>query len=204
VARKTLREQDTPDIKVATVANFPHGDDDVGSAVAETRAAVDAGADEVDAVFPYRAFLSGNKHAGFELVSRCKTACGGLPLKVIIETGELRERSFIVDATRICIEAGADFIKTSTGKVPVNATPASARIILETIRDLGVQKAVGFKAAGGIRTAEDAAKYLAIADEIFGPDWADKSHFRLGASSLLESVLRFLRKAGGRDNPSDC
>ncbi len=103
----------------------------------------------------------------------CKEACAAanVLLKVIIETGELKDEALIRKASEISIKAGADFIKTSTGKVAVNATPESARIMMEVIRDMGVEKTVGFKPAGGVRTAEDAQKYLAIADELFGADW---------------------------------
>ena len=202
VARKTLNAQGTPDIRIATVTNFPHGNDDIDIAVAETRAAVAYGADEVDVVFPYRALIAGNEQVGFELVKACKAVCAGanVLLKVIIETGELKEERLIRKASEIAINAGADFIKTSTGKVPVNATPESARIMLEVIRDMGVEKTVGFKPAGGVRSAEDAATYLATADEIFGGDWADARHYRFGASSLLASLLKALGHGDGKSS----
>ena len=169
IARKTLNAQGTPDIRIATVTNFPHGNDDIDIALAETRAAIAYGADEVDVVFPYRALIAGNEQVGFDLVKARKEACAAanVLLKVIIETGELKEEALIRKASEISIKAGADFIKTSTGKVPVNATPESARIMLEVIRDMGVQKTVGFKPAGGVRSAEDAQQFLAIADELF-------------------------------------
>ncbi|SON49540.1 deoxyribose-phosphate aldolase [Vibrio tapetis] len=192
IAKKTLREQGTPEVRIATVTNFPHGNDDIAIAVAETKAAVAYGADEVDVVFPYRALMAGNEEVGFELVKQCKAACGDILLKVIIETGELKEEALIKKASQICIEAGANFIKTSTGKVPENATPEYARMMLEVIRDMGVAKTVGFKPAGGVRTAEDAALYLSMADELLGADWADNMHYRFGASSLLTSLLNTL------------
>ncbi|MFH0265772.1 deoxyribose-phosphate aldolase [Vibrio rumoiensis] len=192
IAKKTLREQGTPEIRVATVTNFPHGNDDIEIAVAETKAAVAYGADEVDVVFPYRTLIAGDEKTGFELVKQCKEACGDVLLKVIIETGELKEEALIKRASEISIEAGANFIKTSTGKVPVNATPESAEIMLKVIRDMGVAKTVGFKPAGGVRTAEDAQAYLAMADEILGADWADNMHYRFGASSLLANLLNTL------------
>ncbi|AXY00425.1 deoxyribose-phosphate aldolase [Vibrio alfacsensis] len=192
IAKKTLREQGTPDVRIATVTNFPHGNDDIEIAVAETKAAVAYGADEVDVVFPYRALMAGDEKVGFELVKQCKEACGDILLKVIIETGELKEEALIKKASQICIEAGADFIKTSTGKVPVNATPEYARMMLEVIRDMGVAESVGFKPAGGVRTAEDAAAYLAMADEILGDNWVDARHYRFGASSLLTNLLNTL------------
>lgn len=191
IARKTLREQGTPDIRIATVTNFPHGNDDIEIALAETRAAIAYGADEVDVVFPYRTLMAGDSETGFKLVKACKEACAaaGVLLKVIIETGELKEEALIRQASEIAIDAGADFIKTSTGKVPVNATPEVAKIMMEVIRDKGVQDRVGFKPAGGVRTAEDAALYLQLADDILGSGWADARHFRFGASSLLASLL---------------
>ncbi|WJV63174.1 deoxyribose-phosphate aldolase [Pectobacteriaceae bacterium C52] len=194
LARKTLREQGTPDIRIATVTNFPHGNDDIAIAVVETNAAIAYGADEVDVVFPYRALIAGNAQVGFKLVQACKEVCdaASVLLKVIIETGELKEDALIRQASEIAIDAGADFIKTSTGKVPVNATLHSAEVILSVIRDKGVGERVGFKAAGGVRTAEDAAQYLQLADTIMGTGWADARHFRFGASSLLGSLLNTL------------
>lgn len=194
IARKTLREQGTPDIRIATVTNFPHGNDDIEIALAETNAAIAYGADEVDVVFPYRAFMAGNEKIGFDLVKACKEACAAknVLLKVIIETGELKDAALIRKASEISIKAGADFIKTSTGKVPVNATLESAEIMMQVIHDMDVAKSVGFKPAGGVRTADDAAQYLALAGRILGDDWADSRHFRFGASSLLASLLNTL------------
>ncbi len=189
VARKTLNSLGLNDVTIATVTNFPAGGDDIEVAVTETKAAVAYGADEVDVVFPYRALMAGNEEVGAELVRRCKEACGSdVLLKVIIETGELKDPSLIRKASEISIDAGADFIKTSTGKVPVNATPESARIMLEAIRDSGNTQ-VGFKPAGGIKTAEDAALHLDLADEIMGAGWVDRRHYRFGASSLLGNLL---------------
>ena len=189
LARKTLQSLGLNEVTIATVSNFPDGGDDVDIAVAETRAAVAYGADEVDVVFPYRALMAGNETVGAELVKWCKEACGAnVLLKVIIESGELKDEALIRRASEIAIDAGADFIKTSTGKVPVNATTESARIMLETIRDSGKTN-VGFKPAGGIKTAEDAAVHLELADTIMGPEWVDRNHYRFGASSLLGNLL---------------
>jgi len=190
-ARRELRELGTPEIRLATVTNFPLGEADVELAAAETAAAVAYGSDEVDLVFPWRALREGDAETGRRMVERCRELCDGISLKVIIESGELQEEELI----RICIEAGADFVKTSTGKVPVNATPEAARIILETIKASG--RDVGFKAAGGVRTAEDARVYLELAAEIMGRDWITPQHFRFGASSLLNSLLGTLGYEGG-------
>ncbi|MED5525059.1 deoxyribose-phosphate aldolase [Gallaecimonas pentaromativorans] len=188
VARKTLRELGVEGkVKIATVTNFPHGGDDIAIAVSETRAAVAYGADEVDVVFPYRALMAGNEQVGFELVKACKEACGEVLLKVIIESGELKEPALIRKASDIAIAAGADFIKTSTGKVAVNATLEASEIMLTAIKESG--KDISFKPAGGVRTAEDAAQYLELAERIMGPGWLSPAHFRFGASSLLGSLL---------------
>ena len=191
LAKKVLKEQETPQIKVATVTNFPWGDDDIEIAVAETRAAVAYGADEVDVVFPWRAFKKGNDRIGFDLVKACRIVCGDeVKLKVILETGELKKPSLIAKASEIAIDAGAHFIKTSTGKVKVNATLEAAEVMLETIKK--VNPSVGFKAAGGVRDAEAARAYLELAEKIMGSGWVDKRHFRFGASSLLGNLLKTL------------
>ena len=189
-ARKALKEQGTKEITIATVTNFPHGNDDIEIAVAETRASIAYGADEVDVVFPYRAFIGGDDKVGFELVKACKEACGDILLKVIIESGELKDPDLIRRASEICIDAGADFIKTSTGKVPVNATLEAAEVMLKVIRDKNPN--VGFKAAGGVKDAQTAKAYLDLAREILGDDWVGPKHFRFGASSLLNNLLNEL------------
>ncbi|MFQ3265891.1 MAG: deoxyribose-phosphate aldolase, partial [Colwellia sp.] len=148
LAKKALKAQQTPHVKIATVTNFPHGNDDIDIALAETKAAVAYGADEVDLVFPYRALMQGNENIGFDMVKVCKQACANsAKLKVIIETGELKSEDLIRKASEIAINAGADFIKTSTGKVAVNATPTAAQIMLEVIKQKNTS--VGFKPAGG-------------------------------------------------------
>ncbi|MFZ6721870.1 deoxyribose-phosphate aldolase [Undibacterium sp. Ji49W] len=190
-AKKMLLELGTPGIKVATVVNFPYGDADVDIALAETRAAIAYGADEVDLVFPYAALMAGDTSTGASMVRACKAACGDKVLKVIIESGELKTGAFIRVASLLAIDAGADFIKTSTGKVAVNATLAAAKTMLTVIKETGGH--CGFKAAGGVKTAEEAAAYLALADSLLGPDWVSPAHFRFGASSLLNNLLACLR-----------
>jgi len=188
VAKAQLAKQNTPNIKIATVTNFPHGNDNIESAVSETREAVSLGADEVDVVFPYKALIAGNADVGFELVKACKEACGSkVLLKVIIESGELATPELIKQASEISINAGADFIKTSTGKVAVNATPEAAKIMLNVINELNPN--VGFKAAGGVKDVDDAEVYLSLVFDILGASWLSKTHFRFGASSLLGNLL---------------
>ncbi len=199
IARKTLREQDCSHIRIATVTNFPHGGADIDIAVAETRAGVAYGADEVDVVFPYRALMAGDAETGQQLVSACKAACGDtVKLKVIIESGELQSPELIRLASEICIDAGADFIKTSTGKVPVNATLEAAETMLRVISERN--RDVGFKAAGGVSDATAAKQYMDLAAEIMGDEWVNAEHFRFGASSLLASLLAELDLA---EQPAD-
>ena len=182
IARKTLALQNSTTIKIATVTNFPHGNDDLDIAFAETRAAVAYGADEVDVVFPYKALIAGNSEIGAQMIAGCRAICGAkVCLKVIIETGELKSDALIKQASDICIEAGADFIKTSTGKVAVNATLEATKVMLESIKASG--KNVGFKAAGGVKDAQTAGQYLQLARDIMGEGWVDTDHFRFGASS---------------------
>jgi len=198
IARKTLKEMGAADVKIATVTNFPHGNDDLDIAFAETKAAVAYGADEVDVVFPYQALINGNEQIGFDLVAGCKAICGEkVLLKVIIESGELKTDALISLASKVSIDAGADFIKTSTGKVPVNATLEASKLMLEAIKLSG--KSVGFKAAGGVKDAQVAGEYIQLARNIMGDDWVDATHFRFGASSLLGSLLSELDLAN--NNP---
>jgi len=179
-------------VKVATVVNFPHGGTDTDAVVSETEAAIADGADEIDLVMPYKAFLAGNRDLVSDQIARVAEAISATSqLKVILETGEIKDPLLIHAASDLAIRAGADFIKTSTGKVDVNATLEAAEIMLTVIeenrRDHG--RDVGFKPAGGIRTTEDAAAYLALADKIMGPNWASSSTLRFGASGLLDAIL---------------
>ncbi|WP_085298515.1 deoxyribose-phosphate aldolase [Cognaticolwellia mytili] len=195
LAKKQLRLQGTPDIRVVTVVNFPHGNDDIDIAVAETKAALIYGADEVDVTFPYRALIAGNENVGFEMIKQCKATCGNNFLKVIIESGELKTEALIKKATEISIKAGADMIKTSTGKVLINATPDAIKTMLSVIKKVGAENSVGFKVSGGVNTVEDAKAYFMMADSIFGTKWTNNNmHCRFGASSLLINLLHTLDK----------
>jgi deoxyribose-phosphate aldolase len=173
-------------IPVAAVANFPEGDLDADRAVRETEQAVQDGAREVDVVLPWRAFLAGDRAGAMAVIEATREACPVL-LKVILESGRLQEPDVIGAAARDALAVGADFVKTSTGKLQPAATLPAAAVMLEAVRDHGVG---GFKASGGIRTAEDVAAYLELADALFGPGWATPATFRFGASSLLDDLLR--------------
>jgi deoxyribose-phosphate aldolase len=181
-----------PQVAVAAVANFPHGGSDIAAAVADTRAIVEAGAQEVDVVLPWR-----DLDAAPALLAAVRRACPGLRLKVILETGELADPAAIRQACRTALEAGADFLKTSTGKVRVNATPEAARLLLQAIADdTAAHHRVGFKPAGGIRTVADATRYMALVTEILGADAVNPQRFRIGASGLLDDINAVLGGGG--------
>jgi deoxyribose-phosphate aldolase len=185
-------------IRVATVVNFPGGDEPLDTVETATRAALGDGAEEIDMVVPWRGLRVGGEDGITEAVRRIKAACGGAALKAILETGELKDPALIGLAAERALDGGADFLKTSTGKVPVNATPEAARILLDAISRHG--GSAGFKAAGGVRSVEDAGAYLGLADEIMGSGWAGPKHFRIGASGLLDALLATLE---GTETPDD-
>ncbi len=178
-------------IKLATVVNFPDGGEDIAETCRQTRQALEDGAVEIDFVLPWRAFLEGRTAVARDMihaVAACLTP--GAKLKVILETGALESPDAIAAASRLALGAGADFLKTSTGKTKLSATPEAARIMLTSIRESG--RNVGFKASGGLRSLSQARDYLALADEIMGADWANADHMRFGASSLLDPLLAAL------------
>jgi len=174
-------------VPVAAVANFPAGEDDPDLAAREAGAAVEAGAAEIDVVVPWRAFLAGDETAIARTVAATRAAIGdGVGLKAILETGSLGGADTVRRAGEQALGAGADFLKTSSGKVGAGASLEATRVLLEVVRDAG-RGAV--KASGGIRTAEQAAGYLALADEVMGAGWATPQRFRIGASSLVDDLL---------------
>ncbi|MBX9991075.1 deoxyribose-phosphate aldolase [Phreatobacter oligotrophus] len=184
-ARRLLRS--TP-VRIATVVNFPAGEDDVMRAADEARYALLDGADEIDVVLPWRSLIAGRQEVVGALLGAVRAVVPpGKTLKTILETGELKTPALIRAAARIAIGTGADIIKTSTGKTEVSATPEAVRLMLEEIRASGRQ--VGLKPSGGIRTADDARAYLALADAIMGEGWARPETFRFGASGLLDALL---------------
>ena len=185
-------------VRIATVVNFPSGDMAVADVVAETKRAIADGADEIDLVIPYRDFITGDEEAVTEMVTAVRAACPPpVTLKTILETGELKDPALIREASDLAIAAGTDFIKTSTGKVAVNATLQAAEIMLNAIKTSG--RPVGFKPAGGVRTVADAGEYLALAASILGEGWATPKTFRFGASGLLGDILSVL---GGQPAPA--
>jgi deoxyribose-phosphate aldolase len=197
-ARSTLDAAGAGQVAVATVVNFPDGSNNPGRALRETRRAIAAGADEIDLVFPWRAYVSGDREAGPLMLQQCKASCGARPLKVILETGELGDPLLIREVCEAALDAGADFVKTSTGKGRIGATPDAAQVMLECLRDRGRG---GFKAAGGIRTLAQAMPYLELADRICGVGWATPARFRIGSSALLaeaRAALDLTQPAGSR------
>jgi len=184
-------------VKVASVATgFPSGQTFLEIKLAETSRAIEAGADEVDMVIDRGAFLSGDYAAVFDEIVAVKASCGQTHLKVILETGELGTYDNVRRASILAMAAGADFIKTSTGKVTPAATLPVTLVMLEAIRDFERRtgRAVGMKPAGGIRTSKEAIAYLVVLYETLGPRWMTPDRFRFGASSLLNDVLMQIRK----------
>lgn len=192
-ARETLAGSGVAVASVATA--FPAGRAPRAAKLADVAEAVAAGADEVDMVIDRGAFLAGRYLAVFEEITAVREACGdaGRPvhLKVILENGELASYDAIRRASWLAMLAGADFIKTSTGKVAVNATPANTLLMLQAVRDFreATGRQVGVKPAGGIRTTKDALRYVVLVHESVGADWLSPRWFRFGASSLLNDLL---------------
>ena len=171
-------------IAVAAVANFPDGSSDIERAVRDTGQIVQAGAQEVDVVLPYRHFA-----AAPALLAAVRKACASLRLKVILETGELMDEVRIAQACRMALDAGADFLKTSTGKTTRSASPEAARVLLNAIAaDAGARNRVGIKPSGGIRTVADAAVYIALTAEVLGTAAVTPARFRIGASGILNDI----------------
>jgi deoxyribose-phosphate aldolase len=180
-------------VRIATVINFPAGGEDVGRVTDDVQEALADGANEIDLVLPYNAVRRGELALAAEMVEAVREMTDqGRLLKVILETGELREPFLIETASYLAIEAGADFIKTSTGKTPVSATPEAAEIMLKAIK--ASSRLVGVKPSGGIRTVADAKIYLDLADRIMGEGWATPKTFRIGASSLYEALIAAIER----------
>lgn len=199
LAKKVLRGSL---VKVAAVATaFPSGQSPIAVRLADTRAAVDAGADEIDMVIDRGGFLAGELQKVRDEIAAVKDACGTAHLKVILETGELVTYDNVRTASMLAMHAGADFIKTSTGKVTPAATLPVTLVMLEAIRDYYYHtgRMVGMKPAGGIRTAKQALQYLVLVNETLGDAWMTPAWFRLGASTLANDLLmQLVKESSGR------
>ncbi|MDO8999618.1 MAG: deoxyribose-phosphate aldolase [Bacteroidota bacterium] len=184
-------------VKIASVATaFPSGNSTLQIKLDDTKLAVDSGADEVDMVISRGEFLTGNYNFVFDEIAAIKNACGKARLKVILETGELSTLDNVRKASEIAIYAGADFIKTSTGKIQPAATMPVTLVMLEAIKDyhLKTNIMIGMKPAGGISTAKNALQYLVMVYETLGPKWMTNEWFRFGASSLANDIVLQLGK----------
>jgi len=184
-------------VKTASVATaFPSGQASLDVKLRDTEDAVAAGAEEIDMVISREAFLAGDDHRVMEEIVRVKEICGDAHLKVIIETAELGSYDHVRHASMISMEAGADFVKTSTGKAASGATPGVVLVMLEAIRDYAERsgRAVGMKAAGGVSNSKAALHMLVLVKETLGDDWLTPDRFRIGASSLLNDLLMQYQK----------
>ncbi len=184
-------------INVASVATaFPSGQSDLKIKLADTKFAVDQGADEIDMVISRGKFLSGDYQYVYDEIIAVKEACGKAHLKVILETGELETLDNVRKASEIAIQAGADFIKTSTGKIQPAATLPVTYVMLDTIKDHYIKtgKMIGMKPAGGISNSKTAFQYLIMLNEVLGEKWMNSKYFRFGASSLANDILMQLVK----------
>lgn len=193
-AKKALQGSN---IKVASVATgFPSGQANLKTKISDTKFAVAQGADEIDMVISRGQFLTGNYQYVFDEIVSVKEACGNAHLKVILETGELDTLDNIRKASEIAMFAGADFIKTSTGKIQPAATMQATYVMLDAIKDfyLRTGKMIGMKPAGGISTSKTALQYLVMLNEVLGEKWMNKNYFRFGASSLVNDILMQLVK----------
>lgn len=184
-AKRALTEQH---VRIATVVNFPAGGEDLERVLDDIGEALQDGAGEIDMVLPYKAFLRGETGIAAEMIREAKGIIGeDRLLKVILETGAFPDTASIGAASRLAVDAGADFLKTSTGKIAVSATPEAAKAMLTVIRE--ARRPVGFKASGGIRTLADAVIYLGLAEDMMGRGWATAATFRIGASSLHAALV---------------
>lgn len=193
IVREALK---TTEIQTAVVAgNFPSSQTFTEIKLAECKMAVGAGAQEVDVVISVGDMLEKNYEKVYRELKAIRKVCEGVRLKVILETGELKDVECIFNASLIAAYAGADFIKTSTGKVPVNATPESVYVMCEAIKQYYAQtgKRIGLKVAGGVSKAQNAIRYLTIVNHVLGSEWLTPYYFRLGASQLMDDVVKEMK-----------
>ncbi len=193
VVREVLQ---STEIQTAVVAgNFPNSQTFTEIKLAECKMAIAAGAQEVDVVISVGDMLEKNYEKVYRELKAIRKVCENVRLKVILETGELKDVETIFYASLIAAYAGADFIKTSTGKVPVNATPESVYVMCEALKQYYAQtgKRVGLKIAGGVSKAQNAIRYLTIVNHVLGSEWLTPSYFRIGASQLIEDVIKDIK-----------
>lgn len=186
----------TTEIQTAVVAgNFPNSQTFTEIKLAECKMAVAAGAQEVDVVISVGNMLEKNYEKVYRELKAIRKACENVRLKVILETGELKDIETIFNASLIAAYAGADFIKTSTGKVPVNATPESVYVMCEAIKQFHAQtgRKVGLKVSGGVSKAQNAIRYLTIVNHVLGTEWLTPYYFRIGASQLMDDVVKEIK-----------
>ncbi len=180
------------DIGIATVINFPDGQSTIEKTVADTLAAINDGATEIDIVLDYKNFIHDDHQTPADLLNACRSACGNkAKMKVILESAAFDNQNLLYEAACLALDCGADFLKTSTGKHPSGgATVEAATTMLQAIKDK--TSTAGLKISGGVRTAEDAARYIDLAKSMMSENWVEPQHFRLGASSLLDNLLIIL------------
>ena len=194
IAKKIVKDSN---VKVASVSSyFPSGQAPIESKISDTQFAIDEGADEIDIVINRKAFFEGDYKKVYEEIKALKDVCGEIHLKTILEIGELKTYENIKKASVIALCAGSDFIKTSTGKISNGSSREACLIMARTVREFesygyGMR---GIKVAGGIRDAKDAIRYLVIINEELGGSWLSADYFRFGASSLLDDVLKQIKK----------
>ncbi len=189
IVRATL---EADNVNIACVSGgFPSSQTFTEVKIAETAMALKDGADEIDVVLPVGKYLAGDYEAVCDEIDELKETCGDKTLKVILETGALKKGSDIKKAALLSLYSGADFIKTSTGKINVNATPEAAYVMCQTLKEYHKQTGIrkGFKAAGGINTVQDAINYYTIVKEVLGKEWLDNKYFRIGTSRLANMLL---------------
>lgn len=176
-----------PDIPVATVINFPSGNEELNHVCEQIAQSIEKGASEIDVVFPYQSYVQGRREEAIRFIGACKKQVGNILLKVILETGALKNLTLIKQAAQAVIQAGADFVKTSTGKIAIGATLEAARSILSAIQE--TCRPVGLKVSGGIKEPNQALEYLDLVKEVMGKNWVSPKTFRIGSSQLIDKLL---------------
>jgi deoxyribose-phosphate aldolase len=182
-------------LHIATVANFPAGSMPIEVVVNDIKKSISLGANEIDVVFPYVRYFSGDKQYARSLVEAARAACGpNVIFKVILETGAFSDLATLAAAGEDAVKAGADFLKTGTGKIKVGATLEAAATLLLLIQKIQpiIKRPIGLKVSGGVRTITEAVQYMDLAAKIMGQEWVNKKTFRIGASSLLDEVISSL------------